>query len=90
MKLLAGRPTLERSGNWGARLSPGVGSVMAVGTKAKTMLKLIKHTVRVSRRIYLSDFASLNLGSRLRALFSGSSLKYVLLHSPPATMIEVR
>ena len=41
----------ERSGDWGARLSPDVGLVMAVGTKAKTMSKLIKHTDRVSWRI---------------------------------------
>ncbi len=38
----------ERSGDWGAGLSPDVGLVMAVGSPAKTIAKLIKHTVRVS------------------------------------------
>ena len=38
----------ERSGDWGARLSLGVGLVFAVGSNAKTIAKLIKHTVRVS------------------------------------------
>ena len=37
----------ERSGDWGARISPDVGLVLAVGSEAKTMLKLIKHTDRV-------------------------------------------
>ncbi len=43
----------KRSGDWGARLSPGVGLVLAAGLPAKTMSKLIKHTDRVIRRLLI-------------------------------------
>ena len=37
----------ERSGDWGAGLSPGVGTVLKAESLAKTMTSPINYTVRV-------------------------------------------
>ena len=44
----------ERSGDWGAWLSQDVGLVLAAGSKAKTIAKLIKHTDRVMLRHFIN------------------------------------
>jgi len=38
----------ERSGDWGAGLGPCVGTVLTVGSSAKTIAKPINYTDRVS------------------------------------------
>ena len=43
----------ERSGDWGAGLSPGVGAVFKAGYLAKTMTRPINYTVRVMRWLLL-------------------------------------
>ena len=55
-KLPVGRPMSERSGDWGAGLSPGVGVILKVVSHAKTMTSPLIIPTVLGVRLYLITF----------------------------------